>query len=295
MAWPERDVVAPAEPAPLHGTLALPDDGTARAGILLIAGSGPVDRNGNAPGVRNDGLKLLAHGLAARGIATLRADKRGVGDSRAAMRSEQTLRFDTYVEDAVGWLAVLRTHCPTGRVFVLGHSEGALVGTMAAQRAPVAGVILIAGLGTPAGAVIERQLAEAGVPSSLRDTAHRIIAALERGERLDDVPAELSALFRPSVQSYLISWLRLNPAIELTKVPAPVLLLQGTNDLQVSVADARALAASRRDATLTLIEGMNHVLKTAPPERTANLATYADPTIPLAADLLPAIIGFVAP
>ena len=293
-AWTEREVAAEAgSAAALHGTLTLPDGAAPVPGVLLLAGSGPVNRNGNLPGAWNDSLKLLAHALADRGVASLRADKRGIGASRAAGLREEDLRFGTYVADAVAWLAVLRAEPHVSRVSLLGHSEGALVATLAAQRAEVAGLVLVAGAGEPAGRVIERQLAAAGVPGALQDTSRRIVAALKAGRTVADVPAELTPLFRPSVQPYLASWLPLDPAAELARVRVPVLVIQGTTDLQVGAGDARRLAAARQGTELVLIEGMNHVLKQAPPERAANLATYTDPGLPLAPGLADTIGAFL--
>lgn len=181
--------------------------------------------------------------------------------------------------DAVAWLDVLRAEPRASRVFLLGHSEGALVATLAAQQAEVAGLVVVAG--APAGRVIERQLAASSVPEALQDASRRIVAALEAGRTVSDVPTELAPLFRPSVQPYLASWLPLDPTAELARVRAPVLVVQGTTDLQVGLDDARRLAAARPGAELVLIEGMNHVLKWASPGRAANLASYADPNLPL--------------
>ncbi|MFG1479425.1 alpha/beta fold hydrolase [Xanthobacter sp. V4C-4] len=287
---------------PLHGTLVLPADGERTAAALILAGSGPVDRDGNLPHARNDSLKALAHGLAAQGIATLRVDKRGIGASAGAASREEALRFDTYVDDAVSWLRTLdgvlaaeagAASPEVRRLFLIGHSEGALVATRAAQRHAVAGLVLLAGAGEPAGAVIDRQLAAAAVPDSLRAQSRRIVAALERQAPVADVPEELRALYRPSVQPYLMSWLPLDPAAELAKVQAPVLIVQGTTDLQISTGDAERLAAARPDTRLVIVAGMNHVLKPAPVERGANLATYATPDLPLAPRLIPAIADFM--
>lgn len=188
---------------------------------------------------------------------------------------------------------MLRAQPRVGRVALLGHSEGALVATLAAQRTQVAGLVLVAGAGEPAGKVIERQLAAAGAPGPLQDAAHRIVAALEAGKTVPEVPDELAPLFRPSVQPYLVSWLPLDPAAELAKVRAPVLIVQGTTDLQVTVDDARRLAAARPGSAPVLVENMNHVLKQAPSERAANLAAYTDPSLPLAPRLLSAIAAFL--
>lgn len=91
----------------------------------------------------------------------------------------------------------------------------------------------------------------------------------------------------------MISWLKYNPARELEKLNSRVLIIQGTTDLQVKATDAEALKTGRKDAELLYVEGMNHVLKTAPAEREGNLATYANPTLPLQEDLLPAIQKFI--
>ncbi|AWK88630.1 alpha/beta hydrolase [Azospirillum thermophilum] len=293
LAWTEREVAAGTGPKALQGTLVVPNGVTPVPGVLILAGSGPVDRDGNLPGARNESLKLLAYGLAERGVASLRADKRGIGASRAAGWQEEELRFNSYVADAIAWLAVLRGEPRIARVSLLGHSEGALLATLAAQRTEVAGLVLVAGAGEPAGRVIERQLAATGVPEALQDASRRIIAALKAGRTVSDVPAELAPLFRPSVQPYLASWLSLDPAAELAQVRTPVLIVQGTTDLQIGMDDARRLAAARPGAELFLIEGMNHVLKRAPPDRAANLTTYADPSLPLAPELVATIGAFL--
>lgn len=278
----------------LSATLLLPEGGARVPAVLIIAGSGPVDRDGNVPGARNDSLKLLAEALADQGIATLRADKRGVGRSGAKVR-EQDLRFDTYVADALSWLDLLRAERRVSSVALIGHSEGALVATLAAQRAPVAGLVLIAGAGEAAPRVIDRQLAAAGIAPDLRQASAAIAAELTAGRAVADVPAALAALYRPSVQNYLMSWFPLDPALELAKVTAPVLVLQGSTDLQVGIDDARRLAAAKSGAKLSIIPGMNHVLKEAPAERGANLQTYTRPELPLAPGLVPAIVEFLNP
>ncbi|HWA44288.1 MAG TPA: alpha/beta fold hydrolase [Hypericibacter adhaerens] len=271
----------------------MPDGSDPVPAVLILAGSGPVDRDGNLPGARNDSLKLLAQGLAERGIAALRIDKRGIGESRAAGIREEDLRVETYVADAVGWLDLLHAYRRIERLSLLGHSEGALVATLAAQQATVAGLILIAGAGEPAARLIERQLSAAGVPADLQAASRRIVDELERGRPVPEVPPALAALYRPSVQNYLMSWLPLDPARELAKTALPVLVIQGTADLQASVEDARRLAAARPDGELRLIEGMNHVLKDAPAERLPNLAIYDRPELPLSASLVPAIADFL--
>ena len=288
-AWTERDV----NRSGLYGTLALPEAPNPVRAALILAGSGPTDRNGNNPAGSNDSLKLLARGLAAEGIASLRVDKRGVGASAGAATREDDLRIDTYVADAIAWLEFLRGELPQSRLFVIGHSEGALIGTLAARRADVAGLVLLAGAGESADRIIARQLAAAGVPQGLQTESGRIAERLRSGQPVADVPNDLLSLYRPSVQNYLMSWLALDPAAELARVRGAVLILQGTTDLQILPDDARRLASARPDAKLVFIDGMNHVLKEAPLDRRANLNTYIKSDLPLAPELLPAIADFI--
>lgn len=288
-AWSERELTNDN----LHGTLTVPDGENSVPAVLILAGSGPVDRDGNLPGVRNDSLKMLAHGLADQGIASLRVDKRGIAASAVSGLRENDLRFDTYVTDAVGWAELLGKQSRVARVVLAGHSEGALIATIAAQRTPVSGLILMAGVGEPIANTIDRQLAAAKVPDELQQASRRIIEQLQQGKSVADVPAALMAIYRPSVQNYMMSWLTLDPVAELRKVRGPVLIIQGTTDFQVTVDDAKHLSEARPDAKLLIIDGMNHILKTAPSDRTANIATYKDPNLALSAPLVPAIATFV--
>ncbi|MBJ7535716.1 alpha/beta fold hydrolase [Rhodomicrobium vannielii ATCC 17100] len=287
-AWTERDVSLDG----LHGTITLPEGEQRTTAVLILPGSGPVDRDGNIPGMPNNSLKLLATGLADQGIASLRIDKRGIGKSRSVAFREDDLRFGTYVEDAVRWIDFLRTQDRVSRVAVLGHSEGALVATLAAQRADVTTLVLVAGPGVPFAELLERQLERAGVPDGLRATSRTIAASLQRGERIETVPPELAALYRPSEQPYLISLFSLDPVAELAKTRCRLLIVQGTTDIQIDTADAEGLAKARADAKVVFIEGMNHVLKNAPSDRAANFKTYAEPDRPLAPQLI-AVIGDV--
>lgn len=285
-----------AVPAPLFGTYTVPTHGTGKLpAALILPGSGPVDRDGNLPTVETGCLRGLAHELAHYGIASLRIDKRGIGASREAAPREQELRLETYVADAIRWLTTLREQARVGRVFLIGHSEGALIASIAAQRIPCDGLILLAGAGRPAGEVIRSQLVSMGIEMPLVRAAGVILSAMEKGQTVGSVPPELNALFRPSVQPYLRSWLAVDPASELSKVKVPSIVIQGDRDLQVSINDARRLVAHQRDAQLTIVHGMNHILRTVPTNREANLASYNAPNLPIAASLAPILADFMVP
>lgn len=278
----------------LHGTVLLPAGSGPHPVVFLHPGSGPTDRDGNTaalPG-QNNSLRLLAEALAERGVASLRVDKRGVGESAGALTSEADLRFDHYVEDAAAWLRHLDADPRFGEVVAGGHSEGALIALLAGRQADSDAALLIAGPGRPAGAIIREQLGPQLSPA-LYAQADSALAALERGETGVPSPPGLDALFRPSVQPYLASWLRYDPAVELATFGKPTLVVQGTTDVQASVADARALAASRPGIELVLIEGMNHVLKPVTGGPAEQAPSYGDPTLPLAPGLVDAVVGFV--
>jgi pimeloyl-ACP methyl ester carboxylesterase len=290
-AYREEAAVLETESGQIHGTLMIPAGVEKPPVVLIHAGSGPTDRNGNNPVMTNNSLKMLAEGLAEAGIASLRFDKRGIAESTAAAKSELDLRFETYIEDAAAWIRQLKMDNRFSSVVVLGHSEGSLIGIIAARQAEAAAVVSIAGTGKKAGDVLKEQIA-ASSPMATPMTSP-IIDSLEAGKLVDEVSPMLAALFRPSVQPYLISWFKYDPQEEIKKLSMPVLIVQGTTDIQVPVAHAELLAQAKPDAKLVVIEGMNHILKEAPEERMANIAAYSMPDRPLQAGLLEAIIDFV--
>lgn len=288
----------------LSGTLEIPTGSGPFPVALIIAGSGPTDRDGNSvAGIETDAYKLLAQGLATKGIASLRYDKRGVGKSTVKDAREDVLRFEDFATDAATLLEYLGQDSRFNKRVIIGHSEGSLLGILAAQRlenagAKLAGFVSIAGAGRSIDTVLLEQLKPQLTPAMLEE-CKRILAELKAGRTVPNperaLPAQLAAsLFRPSVQPYLISWIKYDPALEITKLKAPSLIVQGTTDVQVSVQDARLLASALKSDP-TLIEGMNHVLKEAtgtisdrPQQR-----TYTDPSLPLVPKFLDAIVSFI--
>lgn len=281
-------------PAALHGTLLTPE-GQTRAAAVILPGSGPTDRDGNSAqfGVRAGTYRLLAEGLAERGVATIRIDKRGIGQSAAAGGAEADLRFSTNIDDARAWIAEAATKTGQSCAWLIGHSEGALVAlaTAAKDDDKVCGLVLLSGAGRPAGVVLREQLTP--LPEPLKTRAYAVLSELEAGRAVADPPAELAAMFRPSVQPYLISWLALDPAQLAAAYDGAIFIGQGTTDIQVSAADAEAIKAAQPRATLVVWDGVNHVLKTAPADRAANVAAYMDPALPLAPGVVEAVADFV--
>ena len=260
------------------------EDGNSQSGVRLSCGidhprPGPTDMDGNSaalPG-KNNSLKYLAEGLAGKGIASLRYDKRGIASSASAGKDEYSMRFEDGIKDARGWIDYLSRDKRISGIYVLGHSEGALVGMAASVDNPkVKGYISVAGAGRPAYEIVEEQMEG-------------------QGKLVPDVPIGLQALFRSSVQPYMISWYTYNPQEIIKKLKVPVLILQGDKDMQVSVKDAELLKRSQPSADYHLIGNMNHLMKTCDTmDQQKQMATYTDPALPLHKDVLILIEKFVS-
>jgi len=279
----------------IAGTLQLPAAAESKPRVvLIIAGSGPTDRDGNSallPG-RNDSLKMLAVALAEEGIASVRYDKRGVAASLAAGSTESELRFETYVDDAAAWIGKLKADPRFGSVAVIGHSEGSLIGMLAAQQAGAAAFVSIAGIADGPSTVLRKQLA-GKLPPELDKDSERILASLENGATVDQVPPALMTLYRPSVQPYMISWFKYVPSQRIAALTMPVLIVQGNTDIQVAVAQANGLHRAKPDATLAIIPGMNHVFKHVRADPALQAAAYSDPTLPVSPLLVKAVTDFL--
>lgn len=290
----ETGLTITAPPSALHGTLLAPE-GQTRGAALILPGSGPTDREGNNPmGVAAATYRKLAEGLAAQGIASVRFDKRGIGQSAAAAPNEADFTFDHNIADARLWIDETLARTGMRCVWLVGHSEGALVALATAKDNDprICGLVLLSGAGRKAGVVLREQLASAPLPPDLRTAAETALSDLE-ASRTTEAPPQLAALFRPSVQPYMISWLALDPAALAADFEGPMMIGQGSTDLQTTLTDAQALHAARPDARLTVWDGVNHVLKTAPADRAANLATYGDPSLPLAPGVVEDVAGFI--
>jgi len=287
--YTETPVSLPIASGDLKGTLTLPKNHKKGALVLIIAGSGPTDRDGNNPAMRCDTYKQMAHNLSKAGIASLRYDKRGIAQSAATVEREDDLLFDDYVNDAKAWLQWAKKDKRFTDRIIIGHSEGSMIGMLAMNEADK--FISIAGPGRPAYDLLKEQLSAA--PNTFGDKALLKIDSLTAGLTVTAASNEEMMLFRTSVQPYLRSWFKYDPRKVLAAIDKPILLLQGNTDIQVPVEDAKRLAAAQPKAKLVILEGMNHVLKSAPMDRSANLATYNNPALPLTEGLMEAITDFI--
>jgi uncharacterized protein len=275
--------------------------GTWRAGVagqapvVILPGSGPTDRDGNNPmGVTAAPYRLLAEALADAGIGSLRIDKRGMFGSAAPTLDPNAVTIAEQVADVQAWVELARTKSGAPCAWVAGHSEGGLIALSMPDRPSLCGRILIAAPGRALGVVLREQMTRTGLLTAEVEAA---IVMLEAGGRVDPttLPTAIAGLFNPAAQGYLAGLLAIDPAGLAAATTGPLLVLQGDNDLQVTLSDARSLAAARPDAKLVILPRMNHVLKVADTDEAANIATYADPTLPIAPDLVATIMATVRP
>jgi uncharacterized protein len=282
----------------ISGTFTLPDGRPPFPVVLIIAGSGPTDRDGNSKvGLKTDAYRLLAAALATRGIASVRYDKRGVGASTSTLQ-EVDLRFEMFANDAMTLLDEISGDARFDRRFVAGHSEGSLLGMLAVQSVQnrasrASGFVSLCGPGRPAYALIHDQLA-AQLPAADLAKIDDIMAKLTKGEMVADVPATTGPLFRASVQPYLVSWFKYDPAVEIKQLKCPIAIVEGTADAQVPVSEAQLLFVAAPAAKLTIVDGMSHTLKHVDPAAgVTQQRTYTDPSIPLDPAVVDAIVSLV--
>jgi pimeloyl-ACP methyl ester carboxylesterase len=274
----------------LYGTLLQPKQKSDHA-VLLISGSGPTDRDGNtkSAGAISDCLKKLAESLTAEGYPTLRYDKRRVGKSLDANSPIEDLRFEHHIKDAESWMRYLKARY--SKVTVIGHSLGAIVAMTAAQGESIDQLISLAGLSEDVNTTLRRQLSSQ--PSFVLEAAAPIMDSLQAGHVVREVPPYLNVLFGPKVQGYFASFMVYDPRKEIQRLTIPVLVIQGDQDLQITVEGAKQMAAQNSSARFAEVSGMNHVLRDLSADPSLNLQTYADPSLPLHPELIPLITTFI--
>lgn len=294
--FPEIDTTLKTLTGAIKGSIMYPKSSGKVPVALIIAGSGPVDRDGNAPaGDSSNDYILLAEALAKNNIASLRYDKRGVGESSAALTDMQATTLKDYINDAEGWIKLLEADKNFSKVVIIGHSEGSLIGMIAAREAKADAYISLAGAGQSLDSVLLMQLKNAGVSGSDYSFLQQALQQLKDHQNINPstIPPTLSPILNPSLQPFLSSYFQYNPAQEIAKLKIPTLIINGTHDLQVPEKQARILAKADHKAKLLIIDSMNHVLKNAPANRLENAQTYMNPDLPLNQQLIDGIVRFI--
>lgn len=258
--------------------------------VILIAGSGPTDRDGNQKGMSNNSLKKLSEELAKKENAVFSYDKRIFAQMAAGTLNEASLSFDDFIKDAKEVIAYFKNQKKYNKIIIAGHSEGALIGMVAANGNADA-YISLAGAGRPIDEVLLEQIGKQA--PFLKEEVQKNLEILKSGKTFENKNQMLAALFRESVQPYMISWIKYNPQNEIKKIQIPVLIINGDKDLQVTVADAEALKQAKPEAKLEIITNMNHVFKEIKGGEAENQAAYTNPDLPVTEGLTTAINLFI--
>lgn len=275
----------------IEGTLLLPQTENRAPLVIIIQGSGPIDRNGNQPNMRNNSLKYLAESLAEEQIASFRFDKRLVKLARQGRLKEEDINFDDFIEDANAVMKHFQDDNRFSHLVIAGHGEGSLVGMVAAKNGADA-FISIAGAGQQIDNVIVEQLRRQS--PELADEARKNFNELRETGALKNHSVMLSSIFRESVQPFIYSWMQYNPKTEIAKLDIPVLILNGTEDIQTDLEEARLLHQAKPLAEMYLIEGMNHVFKEITKGDTIeNAKSYNEPQRPIMTELVDKIAVFI--
>lgn len=251
-------------------------------GVVLINGSGATNRDGSARGT----YRAMADALAAHDITSLRFDKRGVGESAGALGREEDLRIGTYADDVKLWATELKRRLGSRCVWLAGHSEGGMLAIMAAQSNPdICGLVLFAAPGRPVTTLLREQYAHF-LPADQLPAAQAALDDLDAGRPVAHVPPQLMSAMRPSIQPFLRSQLDVDIPAAFAKLKIPVLILQGDADVQVSLADAWALAKARPDATLKILPGVDHSQRIAATDTTDGRGPLAPGEMDMVAQFL---------
>jgi esterase/lipase len=287
----ERNITITINDGKIEGTFNQPKK--SKKLVIIIAGSGPTDRNGNNPlGVKCNSYQLIADTLNKANIASIRYDKRGIAKSKLLVMDESKMTFEDFINDAVTIFNYAKDSLGYKKIYFAGHSEGSLIGMVAAQRVHAAGYISISGAGQSIDLIINEQVKSQ--PEKIREEVKTIMEQLQQQKFVDSVPKYLYSLFRPSVQPYMISWLQYNPTAEIKKLTIPILIIQGKCDVQVKTEQATQLHEANAKSKIKLIDLMTHTLKNTTDDCTdKNKKTYTDPSLPLNQDFAKTIVNFI--
>lgn len=274
----------------IDGTLTIPVEEKDPPLVIFIQGSGPTDRNGNQPMMKSDFAKKVAHQLGQQKMASFRFDKRIFKMEKLRIK-EEDLRFEDFVEDVNSIIAYFKNQGEFSKIILAGHSEGSLIGILAAKQGADA-FISLAGAGRSIDAIIVDQVAKQA-PGLQENTRNSFDELIEKGSTNSYEPV-LGSIFRPSVQPYMRSWINYDPAVEISQLQIPLLIIQGTADIQVDTSEAEILHKAAPNSQLVLIKEMNHVFREIKgDDALVNTKSYNEPNRPLHPELIPHLVDFI--
>lgn len=258
--------------------------------VIMIGGSGPIDRDGNQAMSKSNSLKYLAEGLLDHGISSFRYDKRLVQIMKMGQIDERTISFDDFILDAKTVLEHFKKDDRFRKIVLIGHSQGSLVGMIAAAEG-ADGFISLAGAGQEIDDVIVDQLSKQA--PGLTDNARKSFDDIRVNGVAQNYSPGLSSIFRPELQPFLYTWMQYDPAEEIAKLDIPVLIVNGEKDLQVNVSEAEILKSAHPNAQLEVIANMNHIMKEIEGGDMDNYKSYNQPELPVMSELINLIASFV--
>jgi len=269
--------------------LTLPDGVKQPPVAVLIAGSGSTDHDGNGPQLKPATLKKLSEQLVARGIATLRYDKRGAGGWKPEFGDPKDFRFKDYVDDAVALVDHLHAAEKFSKVVLVGHSEGGLVAILAAQRVPIDRLALLATAARRQGDLLKAQMEKQLPPDTFARVA-KAIDAIMAGQIVD--PPPLGLAIPPAIQPSMASSFTEDPIDPLKRLVMPTLIAAGGRDHQLVRLDFLALTTAAPAAKSLWLPDMNHVLVDVADE-VDDIAAYNQADRPLDAELIDGLASFI--
>lgn len=273
----------------IDGTLLTPKSGESAQLAIIIADAGPTDRNGNQNFLKSNVLKKLAEGLTKNGIATFRYDKRIVKQI-LKNKVDPNIVFDDFVTDAKAIVDYFVNDKQFKQLYIVGHSQGSLVG-MLASKANVSGFVSLAGAGNSIDEVIIDQVAV--MDSALVAPAQKAFESLRQGKTTTDYPKVLGSIFSADVQPFMMNWMQYHPQELMAALDIPVLVVNGTKDLQVSVEEATLLERAAKNADLKIIDHMNHVLFIINGSKLENSKSYNESFRPISTELIMVVSEFI--
>ena len=273
----------------IDGTLLLPIDNPKPNLAIIIGDSGPTDRNGNQNFLKNNSLKKLSEGLSKNGIASFRYDKRIVKQIRNNY-VDKNITFDDFVTDAISVIYYFKASNNYNKIYVIGHGQGSLVGILASEDG-VDGFISIGGAGNSIDDVIIEQI-EKTAPMFTED-AKGVFTVLKNGKTTSHYPEALGSIFKEDIQLFMSNWMQYNPQDEIKKLSIPILIINGTKDLQVSVEEAKLLESAAIHASLKIIDKLNHIMYTIEGDDLENSKSYNESFRQISPELIETILGFI--
>ncbi|NNK69416.1 MAG: alpha/beta hydrolase [Flavobacteriaceae bacterium] len=273
----------------IDGTLLTPKHSERPDLAIIIGGSGPTDRNGNQNFMQNNAIKKLAETLSSNGIASFRYDKRIVKQIRRG-KVDGSIMFDDFVSDAVSALKYFKKSGSFDDIVLIGHGQGSLVGILA-SKSGVDGFVSIAGSGKSIDQVILEQV-EKTAPMFTEDTK-KVLETLKKGEITYDYPEALESIFSEDLQPFMANWMKYIPEKEIAELQIPMLIINGTKDLQVSTEEATNLSSAAKNSELLLIDKMNHIFVIIEGDDLENSKSYNESYRKISEELSQAIITFV--